>query len=70
MATGQVIGRHEVHEYNYRMGPSEERRRIKLVVIQRRDQRRKSLIAAQNHLDRPPVRLRVNLNRAQYGVSY
>lgn len=70
MASGQVIGRHEVYEYNYRLGPSEERRRIKLVVIQRRDQRRKSLIAAQNHLERAPVKLRVNLHRAQYGVSF
>ncbi|KAG9094286.1 hypothetical protein FRC06_010960 [Ceratobasidium sp. 370] len=67
MATGQVIGRHEVFEYSYRLGPAEERKRIKLVVIQRREQRRKSLIAAQKHFERTPVRLRVNLHRAQYG---
>ncbi|KAG8708023.1 hypothetical protein FRC08_000149, partial [Ceratobasidium sp. 394] len=67
MATGQVIGRHEVFEYSYRLGPAEERKRIKLVVIQRREQRRKSLIAAQKVFERAPVRLRVNLHRAQYG---
>jgi hypothetical protein len=67
MASAQVIGRHEVFEYSYRMGPEEERKRIKLVVIQRRDQRRKSLIAAQKYPT--PVKLRVNLHRAQYGVG-
>ncbi|QRV84592.1 Smr domain protein [Ceratobasidium sp. AG-Ba] len=68
MASGQVIGRHEVFEYTYKLGPVEDRKRIKLVVIQRRDQRRKSLIAAQKYLDHTPVRLRVNLHQAKFGV--
>ncbi|KAG8711558.1 hypothetical protein FRC09_020527, partial [Ceratobasidium sp. 395] len=63
MASGQVIGRHEVFEYAYKVGSAEDRKRIKLVVIQRRDQRRKSLIAAQKYLERTPVKLRVNLHR-------
>ncbi|KAB5591559.1 hypothetical protein CTheo_4988 [Ceratobasidium theobromae] len=67
MASGQVIGRHEVFEYSYRVGPKEHRKRIKLVVIQRREQRRKSLIAAGRLFEQAPVRLRVNLHRAKYG---
>ncbi|KAJ1301155.1 hypothetical protein OPQ81_003566 [Rhizoctonia solani] len=67
MASGQVIGRHEVFEYSYRVGPKEARKRIKLVVIQRREQRRKSLIAAGRIFEHAPVRLRLNLHRAKYG---
>ncbi|KAG8690562.1 hypothetical protein FRC11_010749, partial [Ceratobasidium sp. 423] len=67
MASGQVIGRHEVFEYSYRVGPKEQRKRIKLVVIQRREQRRKSLIAAGRIFEHAPVRLRLNLHRAKYG---
>ncbi|KDN47602.1 hypothetical protein RSAG8_03392, partial [Rhizoctonia solani AG-8 WAC10335] len=64
----QVVGRHEVFEYSYRVGPKEARKRIKLVVIQRREQRRKSLVAAGRVFERAPVRLRVNLHQAKYGV--
>ncbi|ELU42828.1 hypothetical protein AG1IA_03139 [Rhizoctonia solani AG-1 IA] len=67
MASGQVVGRHEVFEYSYRVGPKEARKRIKLVVIQRREQRRKSLIAAGRIFEHAPVRLRLNLHRAKYG---
>ncbi|CAE6337190.1 unnamed protein product, partial [Rhizoctonia solani] len=68
MASSQVVGRHEVFEYSYRVGPKEARKRIKLVVIQRREQRRKSLIAAGRVFERAPVRLRLNLHQAKYGI--
>ncbi|CCO32516.1 hypothetical protein BN14_06576 [Rhizoctonia solani AG-1 IB] len=67
MASSQVVGRHEVFEYSYRVGPKDARKRIKLVVIQRREQRRKSLVAAGRIFEHAPVRLRLNLHRAKYG---